>query len=65
MAINWTPIFKKYKGKWVALKTDEVTVVGVGNTATEAWEAAQKKYYKKPILTKMPRKLIPYVGFGL
>ena len=65
MAIDWTKIFKKYKGLWVALKTDEKTVVASGKSAKEAWDKAQKIGYKKPILTKMPPKLLPYVGFGL
>jgi hypothetical protein len=65
MAIDWTKIYKKYKGLWVALLDDEQTVVGSGKTAKEAWEEAQRKGYKKPILTRMPEKLVPYVGFGL
>ena len=65
MAIDWTPIFKKYKGKWVALEDDEVTVVGVGNTAKEAWEKARKKGHDNPILTNVPKKLITYVGYGV
>ncbi|MBI4160303.1 MAG: hypothetical protein HY506_00150 [Candidatus Yanofskybacteria bacterium] len=65
MAIDWTKIYEKYKGLWVALLDDEITVVGSGKTAKEAWEQAQKRGYKKPILTRMPEKLIPYVGFAL
>jgi hypothetical protein len=65
MAIDWTDICKKYKGLWVALKDDEKTVVSSGKTAKEAWEKAQKKGFRKPILTRMPEKLIPYVGFGI
>lgn len=65
MAINWTNIYKKYKGLWVALKDDEKTVVASGKTAREAWEMAQEKGYAKPILTRMPKKLVTYVGFGL
>lgn len=65
MSINWSQIFKKYKGKWVALKDDEQTVVGVGNTAQEAWEEARKKGYSNPILTNMPKELVTYVGYGV
>jgi len=65
MGIDWTEIYKKYKGMWVALKDDEQTVVGSGKTAKEAWENAQKNGYAKPILTRMPEKLVAYVGFGL
>ena len=64
-AIDWTKIYKRYKGFWVALKDDEKTVIASGKTAKEAWEKAQKKGYKKPILTKMPKELVAYVGFGL
>ncbi|MBI2036406.1 hypothetical protein HYT17_02150 [Candidatus Microgenomates bacterium] len=45
MAIDWTRIYKKYKGLWVALKSDEKTVVASGKTAKEAWNIAQKKDY--------------------
>lgn len=62
MAIDWTHIYKKYKGLWVALEEDEQTVVASGKTAKEAWEKAQEKGYKKPILTRMPERLVTYVG---
>ena len=65
MAIDWTPILRKYPGLWVALKSDEETVVTTGKTAKEAWLKAQKKGYEKPILTRMPNKLVSYVGAGL
>ncbi|MBU4298962.1 hypothetical protein KJ636_02885 [Patescibacteria group bacterium] len=62
MAIDWSKIWKKYRGLWVALKGDEKTVIASGKTAKEAWEKAKKKGYEMPILTKMPARLIPYVG---
>ena len=62
MAIDWTKIFEKYKGLWVALEDNEKTVVASGKTAKEAWEHAHKKGYKEPILTKMPSRLMPYIG---
>ncbi len=65
MPIDWTKIYKKYKGQWIALKKDEKTVVGNGKTAKQAFEKAQKKGYKNPILTRMPEKLITYVGYGV
>ena len=65
MAIDWTKIYQKYKGLWVALESDEVTVISSGKTAKEAWESAQKKGYKKPILTRMPEELVTYVGYGV
>lgn len=65
MAIDWSKIYRQYKGLWVALKDDEETVLASGKTARDAWAKAQKKGYKKPILTRMPDKLVTYVGFGL
>ena len=62
MAIDWTHIYKKYKGLWVALKDDEVTVISSGKSAKEAWDKALKKGFQKPILTRMPEKLLPFVG---
>jgi len=62
-AIDWTEIYNKYKGLWVALDDDEVTVVGHGKTAKEALLNAQKAGYPEPILNHFPEKLLPYVGF--
>ena len=64
MAKDWTKIYEKYRGSWVALAEDEETVVGSGRTAKEAWGDAQRKGYAKPILTRMPEKLATYVGSG-
>ena len=65
MAIDWTQIYKKYKGKWVALKDDEQTVVGSGAKAKDALEEARQKGYDHPILHRVPTKLITYVGGAL
>ena len=62
MATDWTKICKKYRGLWVALAKDEITVLASGKTAKEAWEAALQKGYRKPILARMPEKLVTYVG---
>lgn len=64
-AIDWSGIYKKYKGLWVALAKDEKTVLATGKTAKEAWDHALKKGFKKPILTRMPANLIPYVGYAV
>lgn len=65
MAIDWTEIYATYKGLWVALLQDEQTVVGSGKTAKEAWEEAQRRGHKKPILTRMPEELVTYIGYGV
>lgn len=64
-AINWSLIYKNYKGLWVALAQDEITVLASGKTAKEVWDKAKESGYEKPILTKMPAELITYVGSGL
>ena len=62
MAIDWTHIYKKYKGLWVGLKDDEVTVIASGKTVKEVMEKAQKKGFKEPILMNVPKKLTYFVG---
>lgn len=62
MAIDWTKIYKKYKGLWVALADDEITVLGAGKTLKEALNTAKKNGYENPILTRMPENLVAYVG---
>lgn len=62
MSKDWSKIYKKYKGLWVAFLDDEQTVVGSGKTLKEALLQAQKKGYKEPIMNRMPDTLAPYVG---
>ena len=62
MSIDWTKIYKKYKGLWVALKDDEKTVISSGKTAKQAFEKAKEKGYQMPILFRVPTKIFPYVG---
>lgn len=64
MAKDWTKIYKKYKGLWVALLDDEVTVIGSGKTVKETLKEAQKKGYKEPILFRVPTEILPYVGIS-
>ncbi|MFY9484729.1 MAG: DUF5678 domain-containing protein [Patescibacteria group bacterium] len=62
MVIDQTKIFKSYKGKWVGLKDDQKTVVASGATVKSVMEKAEKKGFKKPILFRVPTKVMPYVG---
>ncbi|OGI77088.1 hypothetical protein A3C57_02705 [Candidatus Nomurabacteria bacterium RIFCSPHIGHO2_02_FULL_33_12] len=59
---DWTKIYKKYKGLWVALDHDEQTVLGVGKTVKDAINAAKKKTIKTPFLTRVPLDLNTFVG---
>ena len=66
MAINWTPIYKQYKGLWVALKQDEKTVITSGKEAKTVLDMAIQSGYEKPIMIKVPKKVQAYVGlYGL
>ena len=60
--IDWTKIYKKYKGLWVALLDDQKTVVGQGKTLHKALETARKNGYTDPIVMRVPTKIVPYVG---
>lgn len=62
-AIDWTKIYKNYKGLWVGLKDDEKTVIASGKTAKEVMQKSQKKGYKEPILFRVPTEIIPYIGY--
>jgi len=61
MAIDWTQLFDKYKGQWVALKDDEKTVIASGKSAKEVWDKARQKV-PKPILMQVPEEVLAYVG---
>ncbi len=61
-AIDWSSIYRKYKGKWVTLADDEITVLSSGETAKEAWTKAREKGFQKPILMSVPEKLTYFVG---
>ena len=62
MAIDWTKIYKKYKGLWVALKSDEKTVIASGKTLKETATISKRKGYKDPIFFRVPEKVASYVG---
>lgn len=62
-AIDWTKIYKKYKGLWVAIKTpDEPTVVASGKTLKDTIQKAHSKGFKQPFVTQIPKKVLPIVG---
>lgn len=64
MAIDWTRIYKKYKGKWIALREDEKTVITYGETVKDVMEKSQRKGVKLPILFRVPSTAIAYVGLS-
>ena len=62
MVKDWTKIYKKYKGLWVALAKDEITVLAAHETAKAALKEAQENGYKSPILMRVPEDLKAFVG---
>lgn len=62
--IDRTPLAKKYKGKWVAMKSDRKTVVGSGNSVQSALRSAEQKGYKKPLITRLPLSPKHFVGYN-
>ncbi len=62
MVINWTDIYKKYKGKWIALKNDEKTVIASADSAKDAHRKAMDRGLKNPILSYVPVQITPMIG---
>ena len=62
MPIDWSKIYSKYKGLWVALKDDYTTVIASASTAKEALHLAAKKGVADPFLTRVPEKVLPFTG---
>ena len=64
MAKDWTQIYRRYKGLWVALLKDEETVVGTGKTAKDASNKAKDSGYKEVYLTHIPKERVLFVGIS-
>jgi hypothetical protein len=62
MAKNWTKLYENYKGLWVALKQDESTVIASGKKLDDVLRKVEAQGYKKPIVTKVPKKDLVYIG---
>ena len=60
--IDWTKLYEKYKGLWVALDGDNETVVGKGATAEQALEEAKSKGFAEAALTYIPQEVIAFAG---
>lgn len=64
-AIDWTKMYQKYRGLWVALKSDEKTVAGYGKSIRAAVQRAKKTGTKDPILHKVPVNPGFFVGTSI
>jgi hypothetical protein len=59
---DWTHLFAHYRGQWVALADDEVTVLAAGATAKDALAASAAKGSPEPLLYRVPDSLDAFVG---
>ncbi len=50
--VDFRPLFRQYKGKWVALDEKETKVVGFGNTIQEALTKAKASGTLFPVILK-------------
>jgi hypothetical protein len=62
---DWSQLFANYRGQWVALADDEVTVLAAALTATEALAASASKGTPAPILYRVPDNLDTFVGYEI
>jgi Family of unknown function (DUF5678) len=54
---DWSQFFANYRGQWVALADDEVTVIAAAATAKAALAASAAKGAPEPILYRVPDSL--------
>ena len=59
---DWSQLFANYRGQWIALADDEVTVLASATTAKEALAASAAKGSPEPILYRVPDSLDTFVG---
>ena len=65
-AIDMKKIYsnRHYKGNWVAMIDFETRpkVVAIGKSLKEAMYKAAQKGYELPLMMKIPKKVLPFVG---
>jgi hypothetical protein len=59
---DWSQLFANYRGQWVVLADDEVTVIAAAATAKDALAASAAKGAPEPILYRVPDSLDTLVG---
>ena len=62
-AKDWSLLFANYRGQWVALADDELTVLAAAPTAKGALAASAAKGAPAPILYRVPDTLDTFVGY--
>jgi len=61
--IDLRHVYKKHKGLWVALIND-TKVISADKSVRNVVEQAKKKGYQNPLLFKVPKNDLPFVGFA-
>lgn len=63
MTTDWTKIYKKYAGKWVAIDpSDDTTVLAADADAGKAY-AKGTRGGRRAILHRVPEEVINFVGY--
>ena len=62
MTKDLTSVYKKYKGKWVAMDDSFLKVVVAGKTSSFVYQKAKKMGYKVPNIFQVPSDLTAFVG---
>ena len=60
---DWSLLFSRYHGQWVALADDEVTVLAAALTAKAALDASVAQGTAAPILYRVPDTLDTFAGY--
>ncbi len=61
--LDMSKIYKHYKGEWVALKSPtDTTVIASAKTLKEVLEKAQERGVAAPLVTQIPKEVLPIVG---
>ncbi len=62
MPTDWTKLFERFKGQWVALADDEATVIASAKTAKAALADSVAKGTPRPLLYRVPDSLETFRG---
>lgn len=57
-------VMEKYKGLWVAMTENLTSVVSFGKSLSIVYKKARDRGLNKPVVFKVPKRNIAYVGIG-
>lgn len=64
MSIDWTEVYKKYAGKWVAFAEDELTVLASDEELSKVLALSAERGEENPIVHRVPNEIVAFVGHG-